>query len=721
MSQTDEKGENEKENSRRSQEDLLSSFSEKQKQLFIHLFNDGDQEDAQTPTRSRSGSVTVRNNIKNFFSKIDKNQELKNRLNQHSNPNRRSRRSRRKEVQRRRQAITLKNFSSEFEGLNLNELQNASNATEEAEIDSRERFKQETLFQKKSGEKRNLKEKKIENKFLYSEKTENEQEDSFVPPTPATTYRESGSIFHDSSQKRDTQKKHHSKMGKLTLKKLFRVFGEKSFWSKSSKEIRSDLKKYRAKLEEYKKFSEKKIEENRKKLDKTNTDLRNGIEVYENNSLSSLLDYFRKLYINKRLKYETRIRMEEFILERIERRIQRIRYALKEKKKSGVYPCYIREEFFCHPTDLAKGDKQLSELYHQLNLLENAIPQMEMIYQIERKIKAKGKSSKEMKEALLDLLTHARSCYCDEAIEDFDGYIWQDEIQDQFNKIVRDVRTEEGEQVEAFLSTIREVGLKKIPHFEITEFIGSFVDLMKKTHKFTEGSENHSLSKKYTLLLRQFSEKLFFSLIGVDLIELELEKQLEENPQQTINSFLRKKRLLAQLGADALVDKKFLDPEKKEMPYKRAINILNNIEFSVIPNDMVWAIYCCAKSATQESFEMCKKNGRSWGFGADELLPVIIYIIVHSECTYIASHLSYISRFGTEKNSECVYYLTCFEGAVMYVHNLSKDDLDSMLATEIPKEEEGKKKKEETKNTEEEQKRRETVKKLENLIFPGGN
>lgn len=142
--------------------------------------------------------------------------------------------------------------------------------------------------------------------------------------------------------------------------------------------------------------------------------------------------------------------------------------------------------------------------------------------------------------------------------------------------------------------------------------------------------------------------------------------------------------LSALLAALRFVRPEHLDiPERvrKEGTYAMAMKELNKINSYKAPRDkLVCIMNCCyiinnllgvaARGADGVS-------GSTDGFGADDFLPVLIFIVIHSGVEKLESNLQYIQRFRkvTRLASEAAYFYTNVMSATSFISTVNADSL----------------------------------------------
>ena len=160
--------------------------------------------------------------------------------------------------------------------------------------------------------------------------------------------------------------------------------------------------------------------------------------------------------------------------------------------------------------------------------------------------------------------------------------------------------------------------------------------------------------------------------------------------------------LSALLGALRFVRPEHLDiPERarNESTYEMAMKELNKINGYKAPRDkLVCIMNCCyiinnllgvaARSGSEGV------SGSNDGFGADDFLPILIFIVIHAGVDKLESNLQYIQRFRKSSRlaSEAAYFYTNVMSATSFISTVNADSLsidkkvfiENMRAAGIP-------------------------------------
>ena len=159
--------------------------------------------------------------------------------------------------------------------------------------------------------------------------------------------------------------------------------------------------------------------------------------------------------------------------------------------------------------------------------------------------------------------------------------------------------------------------------------------------------------------------------------------------------------LSALLSALQFVLPEHLDiPERvrKEGTYAMAMKELNKINSYKAPRDkLVCIMNCCYIINNLLGLAARGADGVSGsgdGFGADDFLPVLIYVVIHSRVEKLESNLQYIQRFRKVSRlaSEAAYFYTNVMSATSFISTVNADSLtiekkvfiENMRAAGIP-------------------------------------
>eukprot|EP01114_Cavostelium_apophysatum_P000489 TRINITY_DN10441_c0_g1_i1.p1 TRINITY_DN10441_c0_g1~~TRINITY_DN10441_c0_g1_i1.p1 ORF type:complete len:602 (-),score=115.89 TRINITY_DN10441_c0_g1_i1:27-1832(-) len=106
---------------------------------------------------------------------------------------------------------------------------------------------------------------------------------------------------------------------------------------------------------------------------------------------------------------------------------------------------------------------------------------------------------------------------------------------------------------------------------------------------------------------------------------------------------------------------------REDTNFDECIQELRGINQASLPYEKADCILRCSKSI----IEMLK--GQSRATNADSMIPVLIYVALKCQISYLHSNLSYISRFPmeeTEENNERMYYYTQLVSVLYFIEHL---------------------------------------------------
>jgi hypothetical protein len=346
-------------------------------------------------------------------------------------------------------------------------------------------------------------------------------------------------------------------------------------------------------------------------------------------------------------------------------------------------PPLVNESFFKGVDELLVNIPLLNRMWKVIKALDAKANKLNESYTNQKK-QYKQRTKKEIGICLQNLLSSKTNRFktylVDHPIVSLDCNLEQlfldflegDEQRD-FITLVADIRNEEGRNISTFMNQIETYTLAKVPDTEILRYIESYATFLSQIHNVTDPF--------HVKCLHLFVNRMIFSLVGPDLISLEVQ-QVQEMEEE----FLTKVRLLKDLSPAQLgVDMKFLPLSDSANCFRQAIDILEYLLFCVSSQDMLHCIYCCAKSIHNTAHSNCTQRGQEFSFGADEFFPIFVYVVVQSNLFSIHAHLSFLKKFSpTYCNPESMYFCTCLEGAVCYITQLTPEDITNLTKVEHP-------------------------------------
>lgn len=557
-------------------------------------------------------------------------------------------------------------------------------------------------------------------------------EDRFKPKSPTTPTEP----LSPTKQRRQTfltnnsEMKHFQPKRDNLLKKLFTSNPKK----RTEDDWKDELVKYEQRLCNYLKESKQVIKDLRKRQDVEYEKIQQEYSFIQRCHDSKLLQIYKDLARCKLIRLKQRRELEKGCKKVLKEKIDTIRDILLQQtqhlkqhqveqggditiKCYNLLPHFVKQEAFYKEVDeLLSENEVLCAQWNEISLLEQLSKDLsekflqmkkdsgitkKVIQKKDVTIKLKSILKRYIEEPALPLCNfHLLSDTNNFKDPNLDDQIWQScihciendqrlEIEQEFFDLIADQRTEEGQSLRTFVKEINNVGLEKISPSEIVDYVSSFVDYLSTRHSITLDIEKQVLVRLLSrLIYNEFG-------LGVKLQKIEVEAHSAENLK-----FQKQANLLKQLTPNQLgVANKFLPLRVKftgkqnsikemihkisQTPFYDPVTTLSYLNYYVSPMDMLHCVYSCARQIHIIAKDNCTQRGKEFSFGADEFFPILVYVVVHSHLPNIHSALSYLSKFASQsRNSEVVYYLTCLEGAVMYVQEITPEDIQELTKDE---------------------------------------
>eukprot|EP00761_Pharyngomonas_kirbyi_P010096 gb/GECH01010114.1/.p1 GENE.gb/GECH01010114.1/~~gb/GECH01010114.1/.p1 ORF type:complete len:748 (+),score=175.52 gb/GECH01010114.1/:1-2244(+) len=453
--------------------------------------------------------------------------------------------------------------------------------------------------------------------------------------------------------------------------RIARIFkpNAKSNKKKTEGELREELKVYEGQLQQF--LSERNTRYNhlRKREREILEEVKKEIEILTASQRYETREKYRAYMKVKLYLIQSEQRLEKKFKEDIDTRIHYTQQALLDTE--GPLPTHVNDDFFKDTEELLYCSPDLARMKKRLRLISNHARELNEDYVKTRK-RSRPKTHRERGSELLKLLKemdidHAEYTNFLDSLEQ--------STQDKFNNLIGDCRTTEGRWIQTFLNELYSYGVSKIPPGEIVGYIQAYVNFLCKQHNFGDREERKQK-------LHRLVERHLFNLIAVELIDVEA-TELREKDQH----FLDQTHYLATLSPLKLgIEPKFLpayvekDDNGKELdPFVEAIDTLGYLNFCLVPVDMLTCIKITAKQIHKIAKKNCETHGKSFSFGADEFFPIFVYVVVRSGVTSIHSLLSFLNKFGnmSSRSTEISYFVTCLEGAVVYIDQITQDDMET--------------------------------------------
>jgi uncharacterized protein YecT (DUF1311 family) len=473
-----------------------------------------------------------------------------------------------------------------------------------------------------------------------------------------------------------------------------RLFSPKTT-EKTDSEYRYELRKYERKLLTWLKDSKTLIKQLHQKEIVLVQSLNPEMLYLTKCALIRVVPTFRSLCIIKMHRLKTRRDLEKLIKNVIKEQIRLTKDALMQDK----LPEYVNLGFFKENVDyLIVSNEQLVEAYKYVKKLEQVDRQLTERYQNLRKqygANVKRRAKKDQIALIRTALQNTKIGACaynagiypttckDQQVHDHTT--WRallecmhnnqmEQVHWDFFSLVSDDRSTEGQSVRTFINEVKQLGWDKVPAKEIIDYVSSFVTFLCSSNLYRITDEIEVEKMQY-LVHRYF----FGHLMGVKLARVE-----DEQHENANSHFVKQSALIKTVPPSLIgVATKFLPLDETERPFNEPIEILSLLSICSTPNDMLHCVYTFAKQIHIIAKDNCTKRGKDFSFGADEFIPIVIYVVAHAFLPCIHSNLAFMSKYAgsnetNSNSSEIMYYLTCLEGGVVYIDNLTQEELDNL-------------------------------------------
>jgi hypothetical protein len=270
--------------------------------------------------------------------------------------------------------------------------------------------------------------------------------------------------------------------------------------------------------------------------------------------------------------------------------------------------------------------------------------------------------------------------------------------QREFNSVIGDLRSTEGQSIRTFVQELRNITFERVPPNEVLEYESSFTSYILKLNGLTVGKD----PKKVEHITKNLSYLVHGFIFG-DLIVRELEKVELLRNEDDDRYFVKQQKIVVNLEPIQLgVAQKFLPLHRgsitneellkkqnqiqsvNEPPYWQPIQVLSCLCFCITPAEMLHCIHMCARQIHFIAKRQCELREKEFTFGADEFFPLLVYVVSRAVLPTIHTNLALMAKFISaserEERPDVVYYLTCLEGAVMYVSGLTEDDVKNLTS-----------------------------------------
>eukprot|EP01028_Stygiella_incarcerata_P006852 TRINITY_DN2785_c0_g1_i2.p1 TRINITY_DN2785_c0_g1~~TRINITY_DN2785_c0_g1_i2.p1 ORF type:complete len:667 (+),score=202.75 TRINITY_DN2785_c0_g1_i2:76-2076(+) len=263
--------------------------------------------------------------------------------------------------------------------------------------------------------------------------------------------------------------------------------------------------------------------------------------------------------------------------------------------------------------------------------------------------------------------------HVDVNVDDVDEDVDEDElersIQDGF--YVQDIQTEHDDAVVRHALRQEDIG----------PFVTEFLEFIASRHGFEDEEDIRSLRVLVSRMVFGNLERLF------PWFKNEFWWSSVRQMKESDNQFREYSGLLRNTRAVEDIDEMYFPTDDRRRtldatPYMQAIDTLSYLEILSSPFDMAMCITTCANSIYKRAHVLSDRSGKE--FGADQFLPIFVYVLIHSDINNPHACLHYIYTYSNDddRDGELGYYLTSFEGALMHVEHIAtkiKEDADGKV------------------------------------------
>eukprot|EP00299_Pterocystis_sp_00344_P017508 c8768_g1_i1.p1 GENE.c8768_g1_i1~~c8768_g1_i1.p1 ORF type:complete len:936 (-),score=238.31 c8768_g1_i1:44-2719(-) len=174
-----------------------------------------------------------------------------------------------------------------------------------------------------------------------------------------------------------------------------------------------------------------------------------------------------------------------------------------------------------------------------------------------------------------------------------------------------------------------------------------------------------------------------FSKVGVQQLT-----RISANCQFPDTLFRENRKWVSRLPPTAIdVEKQFCDPNTDitQSIYSKAITAIDELEFLIVPNDMLLCVFETCKYIIQDACNYAKVSTDS--FGADCLVPLLVFVVASSSVQVAKSIIEFVQTLSSPEDigSELGYYFVCFEVAVQFIIEADPNNYEQFLGSSAVK------------------------------------
>ncbi|KAJ3428024.1 tubulin polyglutamylase ttll11 [Anaeramoeba flamelloides] len=390
----------------------------------------------------------------------------------------------------------------------------------------------------------------------------------------------------------------------------------------------------------------------------------------------------QELYLNRLLRWKLAYRVEKDCFYILSNKINTINLIFSFQDESLIM--FLDHETFCCPiTNLFSRSKKIQNL-------GKIIEKLDSTFFIKRKEYFKHKSAGSKKLArtdksklLLKVLFQPNKFG-----NDIKYHLYDNQLQSQFEKIVLDQRTDEGDRINKLFMMVKKENQSIQPQ-DIVYFINTMAVHLGTIHLKKSNLEQlpEIITDMQDIIYLYLTRFIFPKIVN---FTSQYDTLIH---YQTNSKFLEKQLLMRKLDPETFgINESVLLPNvnitsneikldqaiSKKRQFGVAIDCLNFLNLITTPFDLLLQIHESMKLIAKEGFyNKLRNKGVSLSegikgtdpLGADYILPTMIYVIVHSEIPDIFSCQNLINNFTREKIkiTELGYARVTFNAAIQYI------------------------------------------------------
>jgi hypothetical protein len=126
-------------------------------------------------------------------------------------------------------------------------------------------------------------------------------------------------------------------------------------------------------------------------------------------------------------------------------------------------------------------------------------------------------------------------------------------------------------------------------------------------------------------------------------------------------------------------DNRFFPEGRRRLIYSSAIARLQDVEYLLVPSDMLLCIYESVMIAYHQASHYATINSRD--IGADTLFPILLHVVARGDLSCPHTTIALIKMFSTKEalSSELGYYLCVAEAAITFITNAQPEMFEGFL------------------------------------------